>query len=409
LPFVVPHVVVPQNGPIVIDFENLTTAGPGQGGQVVLTDQYGYRGVTFNRVFAFDYSKGQPIPGFAHSGTRAIEQCYALEFCTEPIGATFAVLQTRVRVWVGYSARHSAGTVVLAALDESGQTIDRRATPIAASASPQPIAESMEISCPTARIHAIEVSAQGGLGASGIAVDDLEFDNSVTAPPDAVAPGSAPAVAPVPTPNDVPVSPPDVSPAPGASLDFALGTPAVEDRGERGRWITVPLQVSGASSAPSTLVATSMAWSGPLVTGVPTESPGSSVISVPLPGGIAPGVYTVSLAINVPAVQPEANLVNNSATVTVEIPRQSTDGGIWWLVLGGVVLVGVAGSLVVRGAKRRSAPGPRAPRVVLQPNADPGRSRMSGGHHVATDLVIRLRAQPGIGVEKVRTTNEKAR
>src|SRR5690349_8308110 len=61
--------------PVVIGFESLTTTGPGEAGQTVVNDQFAALGVVFNNPKALDYSKGLPIPNFAHSGTKAIEQC----------------------------------------------------------------------------------------------------------------------------------------------------------------------------------------------------------------------------------------------------------------------------------------------------------------------------------------------
>ncbi|HEX9316960.1 MAG TPA: hypothetical protein VN986_02025 [Actinomycetota bacterium] len=65
-------------GPVVIDFEDLPAPGWGEAVPAfTVTDQYASRGVTFNGPPALDYSRGQPtIPGFAHSGTKAIEPCY---------------------------------------------------------------------------------------------------------------------------------------------------------------------------------------------------------------------------------------------------------------------------------------------------------------------------------------------
>ena len=76
----------------IITFEEFTTPGPGQGGQVRVNDQY--PGVTFNSAWVLDYSKGLTIPGFAHSGTRAIVLCYGIEFCTD---TTFRISFARPR------------------------------------------------------------------------------------------------------------------------------------------------------------------------------------------------------------------------------------------------------------------------------------------------------------------------
>ncbi len=105
----------------LIGFDELATTGPGQGGQLRVFADYASRGVTFNGPWALDYSKGLPIPGFAHSGTIAIEQCYAKEFCSTPIEMTFTTGQARVKLWAGSSQRLSVNRVVLVrAYDASG-------------------------------------------------------------------------------------------------------------------------------------------------------------------------------------------------------------------------------------------------------------------------------------------------
>ena len=86
----------------VVGFDNITTGGPGQV-LVPVTTQYAGQGVTFNSPSAIDYSRGAAIPGFARSGTVAIEHCVGVEFCTTPIRATFSAPQRLVRVYVGFS------------------------------------------------------------------------------------------------------------------------------------------------------------------------------------------------------------------------------------------------------------------------------------------------------------------
>ena len=87
-------------GPTVITFDDLSVPA---GGRKTLNTQYSAQGVTFNDVMAIDYSQSPFPAGFAHSGTVAIEQCFAVEFCTAPITATFTTGQLRVKAWVGYS------------------------------------------------------------------------------------------------------------------------------------------------------------------------------------------------------------------------------------------------------------------------------------------------------------------
>lgn len=186
-------------GPVTIDFEDITTTGLGQGGPTVLTNQYAARGVIFNRVVVIDYAKGQPVAGFAHSGTRAIEQCYDMKFCTLPIEARFRSPQTRVKVWVGYSARsHDAGSIILVGQDASGTAIVRKALDVPASLSPTAIRQSIEVAVTAPRIQSVTVMALAQLGPRGLSVDDIEFENTSTEPPP--PPPTKPADKPLETP-----------------------------------------------------------------------------------------------------------------------------------------------------------------------------------------------------------------
>jgi LPXTG-motif cell wall-anchored protein len=379
-----PAVQIPQAGVVVIDFEHATTVGKGQGGPVVLTGGLSAHGVRFNRVFVFDYTKGLALAGFAHSGTRAIEQCYALEFCSEPIEATFNTLQARVKVWVGYSARHDAGSILLIALDEAGRTIDRRVVTVPASASPAPIDQSMEIAFPEPRIQSIRVIAQGGLGASGLAVDDLEFDNSI--------PSNTP-------PADQP--PADTGP-PRPTPDFALGEPRFDHDGGRRPRIEIPVIVLGAGAGPTTIVATSTAWQGPITSAVPQANPGTYAMTVMVPTGIPPGNYNVDLSINQPAVQPEVTFANNSASLVISVPRTGS-GSMWYLVVGLVVL-GVGVAVVLRLRKQVSPKGP-VPQVTFRPHPAAGRPRLVRDPRRKGDFAIRLRAHPGRWSSRVSVRN----
>ncbi len=84
----------------VITFDDLNVPA---GGRVTVNTQYAAQGVTFNDVSAIDYSQ-PPFPaGFAHSGTVGIEQCFAVEFCSSPIAASFTAGQRTVSIRVGLS------------------------------------------------------------------------------------------------------------------------------------------------------------------------------------------------------------------------------------------------------------------------------------------------------------------
>ena len=169
---------------VTIDFEDIATSGLGQGGQTLVGNQYSGRGVAFVRgVPVIDYSKGQAVPGFAHSGTRAIQQCYGVQFCTWPVEAQFRVPQTRVKVWVGYAqAQHGAGSIMLLGNDASSTTIVRKSIDVPASLTPTAIRQSLEVSVAEPRIYSIQVMALGQLLSRGLAVDDLEFETTNTRP-----------------------------------------------------------------------------------------------------------------------------------------------------------------------------------------------------------------------------------
>lgn len=163
---------VPQS---VIGFDDLVTGGPGQA-LVRVTSQYAASGVTFNSPSAVDYSKGpSAIPGFARSGTIAIEQCVGVEFCTAPIGATFAAAKSLVRVWVGFSfALNQSLQVQLRAYDAGGAIVGTASATLPARTTPTPISMPLEVQASSARITRIEVSVPGGFN-NALAVDDVTF------------------------------------------------------------------------------------------------------------------------------------------------------------------------------------------------------------------------------------------
>src|SRR5262245_29810588 len=165
--------------PIVIDFENLPADGPGTGAAVVVTSQYADRGIIFNGPVALDYSKGPlAIPGFAHSGVKAIEQCYGAEFCAKPVEMSFTEAQRRVKVWVGYGARLTERrTVLLRAFDASGNPAGSATATLDPSVSPQPIRTPLEVISSSANITRAAVSfSPGTVLMNNLAVDDVEFD-----------------------------------------------------------------------------------------------------------------------------------------------------------------------------------------------------------------------------------------
>ncbi|MFB3766181.1 MAG: hypothetical protein ACE14P_13175 [Methanotrichaceae archaeon] len=175
-----------QAGPTVITFDDLNTGGLGTGGPIPVTNQYASQGATFNGPVAIDFSKGNAIPGFAHSGTNAIEQCYAAEFCTAPIEIKFSQGQARVKVWVGYDSTINQKTpVILRAFDASGQQIAQDSDNLNSYQGPIAIQIPLEVSTinPNNRLLTRSNIMRVTVGfldsnryTNGLAVDDVEFE-----------------------------------------------------------------------------------------------------------------------------------------------------------------------------------------------------------------------------------------
>jgi YVTN family beta-propeller protein len=182
--------VITSAAAVMINFEDLSTGGSGEGGQVLVSRQYADQGITFNDPFALDYSKGLPIRDFAHSGTKAIEQCYSKEFCTTPIQMTFTAGQKRVKVWVGYSEKNPVNqkTVILRAFDSAGVQVGQATATFQTSTAPIPIQTPLEVISDSAKIYSVTVNmaheANNVIGDMGsLAVDDVEFDTAESQAP----------------------------------------------------------------------------------------------------------------------------------------------------------------------------------------------------------------------------------
>ena len=117
------------------------------------TVQYNGQGATFNDLSAFDYSKPTAIPGFAHSGTVAVEPCAGVEFCTAPARADFTTPQRTVGAWVGFSGPLVEPLGVrLTAFDAASGVVGTDDATLPANASPTPIQTHLEVDAPPARI-----------------------------------------------------------------------------------------------------------------------------------------------------------------------------------------------------------------------------------------------------------------
>ena len=170
----------------VVTFEEMSPDGPGTGGVIPVMNFYAAKGVIFNAV-ALDYSKGLAIPGFAHSGTKAIETCYATEFCSAPIDISFTQAQARVSLWTGFSSRLDQPiTVVMHAFASDGSQVAQATATLAANTAPTSIQTPLEVSVSTATITRVTIGIESGGTPSftnGLAVDDVEFDVSGAPPP----------------------------------------------------------------------------------------------------------------------------------------------------------------------------------------------------------------------------------
>jgi hypothetical protein len=179
----------PASAVETVTFEELSPDGPGTGGVIPVLNFYAAKGVIFNAV-AIDYSKGIAIPGFAHSGTKAVETCFATEFCSAPIDISFTQAQARVKLWAGFSARLDQSiTVVMRAFASDGSQVGQASAILGPNPAPTSIQTPLEISTTAAMITRVTAGIESGGTVSftnGLAIDDVEFD-TVGPPPVCVA------------------------------------------------------------------------------------------------------------------------------------------------------------------------------------------------------------------------------
>jgi hypothetical protein len=177
-----PNALLPD--PIIISFETLSTTGPGQAGQELVHRQFATAGITFLYPAVFDYAQGLSTPGFAHSGTKAIERCTGQPSCTEPFEIDFTSPQHRVKIWIGFSRPlNETRTVVLHAF-AGGVELGRDSATLNPSAAPQPIRTPLEVTVTNPAITAVTVAfSTVDIPMDGLAIDDVEFDTSGPPPP----------------------------------------------------------------------------------------------------------------------------------------------------------------------------------------------------------------------------------
>lgn len=155
--------------PFIIDFESVLTHQP-------LTT---LNGITFNSQSVYDYSQNPILPGFAHSGNKAIEHCFGIEFCgLQQTIITFTAQQTHVGLYIGYDGIHANNfTVNLVAFDLNGNQIAQASTVLLPSTVPQPIRIFLQVNSPG--IHGIRVGpAPQTQDDDHLAIDDVEYDTA---------------------------------------------------------------------------------------------------------------------------------------------------------------------------------------------------------------------------------------
>jgi hypothetical protein len=160
--------------PPLIDFESISANKPGTPAASIVSTQYGDKGITFNNAVPLDYSDS---PGFAHSGTKAIEQCYGKEFCTTPFEMKFTTAQNYIKVWVGYrGSLAEERTVVLRAFDAGGVQVSQATATLQPNTASQSISTPLEITTQTPNIIRATVSfSPDTILMNSLALDDIEF------------------------------------------------------------------------------------------------------------------------------------------------------------------------------------------------------------------------------------------
>ncbi|MEM7765674.1 MAG: hypothetical protein AAF290_16535 [Pseudomonadota bacterium] len=174
----------PVQAQVIIDFENLPANPPGTPGAGPVLNQFAGSGVTFNRPIPINYAIGTLAkPDLPRSGSKAIVQCFAEEFCTRPIEARFTSGQRRVRAWVGFSGTlNTVRNVVMIGFDQSGNTIVSNNVSIGPGQDSISADTPLEVEVAGQTIRRVVIGFGGGLNTNGLVVDDFEFDTAGSPP-----------------------------------------------------------------------------------------------------------------------------------------------------------------------------------------------------------------------------------
>jgi len=158
---------------VALNFDDLA-AGP-------VSTQYAARGATFNFPMVRDYSH---MPGFVRSGAKAIELCFAIEFCTAPLAVDFTAGQSRVKVFVGYTLPlDQSRRLLLRAFDQNGTLVRQTSALLRSSSVPTPVQVPLEVTSSSANIRKVIVDfALSSALSNNLVFDDLEFDVAGPAP-----------------------------------------------------------------------------------------------------------------------------------------------------------------------------------------------------------------------------------
>jgi hypothetical protein len=146
----------------------------------LLSSQYSARGATFNFPLVRDYSQ---TPGLPHSGSQAMELCFAIEFCKSQLDVHFTTGQRHVKLFAGFSSQLEQPSLLrMRALDQNGNVVGESTATLGPSTGPIPVQVPLEVNLPAPRIREIVVGfASADAFNNGLVFDDLEF--STAGPP----------------------------------------------------------------------------------------------------------------------------------------------------------------------------------------------------------------------------------